>query len=283
VASTQQANAEQAVMWNGLAGRGWVEAQEALDRMLRPFENLLVEAVAAGPRGQVLDVGCGTGSTTLAFARVRGAQGRAIGVDISEPMLAVAQKRAERENTPASFIHADAQTHAFEPASFAMIVSRFGIMFFDDFVGAFANLRRAAQDNAELRFVAWRSSAENPFFTTAERAAAPFLPEMPAREPDAPGPFALADRSRVERILKESGWAGIDVQPMDVACMLPEKDLVEYFTWVGPIGRILQEADDHTRRQVIETVRPAFEPYVHGAEVRFTGACWLVAARVSSV
>ena len=62
-------------------------------------------------------------------------------------------------------------------------------------------------------------------------------------------------------------------------CTLPEKELVRYLTRLGPVGLILQEADERTRAQVIETVRAGFDPYVHGAEVRFTAACWMVGAR----
>ena len=83
--------------------------------------------------------------------------------------------------------------------------------------------------------------------TTAERAAAPLLPNLPARRPDAPGQFAFADQRRVYSILDESGWAGIDIQPIDVACTLPENELVHYLTRLGPVGLILQEADDRTR------------------------------------
>jgi ubiquinone/menaquinone biosynthesis C-methylase UbiE len=277
---TRQTDDEQTRLWNGLAGRAWVETQELLDQMFKPFEDLLVEAVSAESGGRVLDVGCGTGSTMLAVARLLGAKGRCIGIDISDPMIAAARARAERESTPASFIRANAQIHAFEPASFDMIISRFGVMFFDDSVRAFANLRRAARHDAEFRFVAWRSAAENPFMTTAERAAAPLLPNLPARRPEAPGQFAFADRRRIYSILEESGWAEIDIRPIDVACTLPEKELVRYLTRLGPVGLLLQEADDRTRTQAIETVRAAFEPYVHGAEVRFTAACWMVGARV---
>jgi SAM-dependent methyltransferase len=202
-----------------------------------------------------------------------------VGVDISDPLIAAARVRAEREGTPASFIHADAQGHAFEPASFDAIISRFGLMFFDNPVLAFANLRRAARDGAELRFIAWRSAAENPFMTTAERAAAPLLPNMPARQPGAPGQFSLADRHRVSAILEQSGWADIDIRPIDVACTLPEKELVGYFTRLGPVGLVLQDADERTRTQVIATVRTAFDPYVHGTEVRFNAACWMASAR----
>lgn len=277
--ATRQTDNPQTAIWNGLAGHAWVETQELLDQLFKPFEDLLVEAVSAGSGRRVLDVGCGTGSTTLATARRLGVQGRCTGIDISAPMITAARARAEREKAPADFILADAQTHAFEPASFDMIISRFGVMFFGDPVQAFANLRRASEDGAGLQFIAWRSPSENPFMTTAERAAAPLLPNLPARKPDAPGQFAFADQGRVHRILEDSGWADIDLQPLDVACTLPEKELVRYFTRLGPVGQILHEADDQTRLLVIETVRAAFEPFVHEAEVRFTAACWKVSAR----
>lgn len=279
---TPQSDDDQARLWNGPAGHAWVAAQELLDQMLKPFEDLLMEAVSTASASRVLDVGCGTGSTTLAVARLLGAEGRCIGIDISEPMIAAAQARAERESTPASFIRADAQTHGFEPASFDMIISRFGVMFFEDPVRAFANLRHAARADAEIRFVAWRSAAENPFMTTAERAATPLLPNLPARRPGAPGQFAFADRQRIETILEESGWGEIDIRPIDVACTLPENALVSYLSRLGPVGQILQGADDQTRNLVIETVRAAFDPYVFGAEVRFAAACWMIAARAPS-
>src|SRR4051794_37165089 len=111
--ATHEIKDEQSTLWNGPAGRAWVEAQQSLDQMFQPIEDLLVEAVAAGSGRRVLDVGCGTGSTTLAVARRLGAKGRCIGIDISAPMIAAARARAEREGAPASFICANAQTHAF--------------------------------------------------------------------------------------------------------------------------------------------------------------------------
>ncbi|HBK45481.1 MAG TPA: SAM-dependent methyltransferase [Xanthomonadaceae bacterium] len=270
---------DQQTLWNGPAGRAWVEAQDVLDGMFQPFEDRLVGEVAADSR--VLDVGCGTGSTTLAIARRLGPKGRSVGIDLSAPMLAVAQARARQEGVAADFIRADAQAHNFGPADFDLIVSRFGVMFFNDPVPAFANLRRAAKDGARLRFVAWRSAAENPFMTTAERAAAPILPELPARRPGAPGQFAFADRGQVQAILGASGWTSIDIRPVNVTCTLRERDLIRYLSWLGPVGAVLQRADEPGRRKVIETVSAAFAPYVSGAEVRFIAACWWVGARAS--
>jgi SAM-dependent methyltransferase len=274
--ATHETDREQTALWNGAAGHAWVDAQALLDRVFTPFEHLLVEAVAGSEA--VLDVGCGAGGTTLAIARHLAPHGRALGIDISAPMIAAARARAEHEGVPAEFIRADAQVHGFEPAGVDAIVSRFGVMFFADPTAAFGNLRRAARPGASLRVIAWRAAGENPFMTTAERAAAPLLPNLPPRQPDAPGQFAFADAGRVGAILDGSGWTGVDIQPIDVACTLPETALVPYLTRLGPVGLALQGADADTRARVVDTVRPAFDPYVHGAEVRFTAACWLIDA-----
>jgi ubiquinone/menaquinone biosynthesis C-methylase UbiE len=279
VAAIQSRSDEQAKLWNGSAGCAWVEAQAMLDRTLQPFEDLLVEVAAARGAQRVLDVGCGTGSTTRAVARVVGAKGHAVGIDISEQMIDAARVLAGSDRGPVEFICADAQTHPFEPASFDLIMSRFGTMFFTDPVAAFANLRRAGARDATLRSVVWRSPEENPFMTTAERAAAPLLPNLQARRADAAGQFGLADARRMRAILEESGWTEIDIQPIDAVCTLPESELIRYGTRFGPVGVALREADPHTRTQVASAVRAAFEPFVHGAEVRFTGSCWLVSAR----
>lgn len=275
---THQANSDQTVLWNGRGGRAWVDRQASLDQLFKPLEDRLVEEVRAAQGQRVLDVGCGTGSTTLAVARLLGAAGHCTGADISQPMIGLAKARARQEASPAGFICADVQTHAFEPASFDTIISRIGVMFFDNPVAAFANLRRAGTDSARLRCIAWRSPAENPFMTTAERAAAPLLPHIPPRRADAPGQFAFADRDRVSTILQKSGWADIDIQPVDFECAMPEKELLGYVTRLGPVGLVLEDADEQTRRHVIETVRAAFDPYVQGSDIRFTAACWMISA-----
>ncbi|WP_298378847.1 class I SAM-dependent methyltransferase [uncultured Bradyrhizobium sp.] len=279
MSATPQAEDEQVKLWNGAAGRAWVETRDVLEGMFKPLEALLVQAVADAAASHVLDIGCGTGATTFAVAHMLGPEGHCTGIDISEPMIAAARARAEREGRSASFICADAQTHGFAPASFDMIISRLGVMFFADPVQAFANLRRAARPSAALRFIAWRGPAENPFMTTAERAAKPLLPDLPARRPDAPGQFGFADRERVERILEDSGWDAIGIEPVDVVLSFPASELTRYVSWLGPVGTMLQEMEEPRRTQVIETVRGAFDRYIHGSEIRFAAACWMTAAR----
>lgn len=274
-----QVDDEQRKLWNGAAGRAWVETRDVLEGMFKPLEDLLVRAVSDAAASRVLDIGCGTGATTFAVARALGPEGHCTGIDISQPMIAAARDRAERERQRARFICADAQAYPFAPASFDMIISRLGVMFFADPVQAFANLRRAARPGATLRFVAWRSAAENPFMTTAERAAKPLLPQLPPRRPDAPGQFGFADRKRVAGILKDSGWDAIAVEPVDVGLSFPATELTRYVSWLGPVGTMLQGMDGPLRAEVIDTVRGAFDRYLDAGEIRFTAACWMVAAR----
>jgi SAM-dependent methyltransferase len=273
------ANRDQTAHWNGVAGRNWVDAEGLIDRMMKPLEVLIVDAVVPGKPTTVLDVGCGTGAVTVALARRLGQESRVTAIDISEPMLAGAQARAAREGVAASFIRGSAETHPFDPGAYDMIVSRFGVMFFDDDIRAFRNLRRATKPGGRLCFLAWRSSSQNPFITVAERAAIPLLPNLATRKPEGPGPFNLADPDRLDGILRDSGWSGIGLRPVDVTCSFSEKDLVQYVTRLGPIGQIFADLDEPTRAKVIETVVPAFAPFLEGGEVRHTAAVWMATAQ----
>lgn len=273
-------------VWNGAASQGWVAAQALLDRLFDPFERRLVDAAATAGASAVLDIGCGTGGITLAVAWAIAPHGRAVGIDISGPMIAAAEARLSSMSDgppPAQFVLGDAGTYPFEAGGFDRLLSRFGVMFFADPVSAFANLRRAACRGAELDLVAWRHIAENPFMVAAETAVAPLLPDLPPRVPDAPGQFGFADAGRVRRILTDSGWEGIDIRPMDADCAMPLTDLERYMTLLGPVGAALRDADPDTRARVVERLRPAFAPYVRGDSVSFTAACWRITGRAGAI
>jgi hypothetical protein len=152
-------------------------------------------------------------------------------------------------------------------------------MFFEDPTAAFANIRRAARSDATLTFVSWRSPAENPFMTTAARAAAPYLPSLPKPDPNAPGQFGLADAEKIHRILEASGWKRIDTRAVDLPSSVSENELMSYVTKLGPVGMALKDVDEPTRARTIEAVRAAFAPFVENGTARFSTACWLVSAR----
>lgn len=272
-------SAQQREHWNGAGGKAWVELQETMDAMFETIARRLAEAVRAEGALNVLDIGCGTGAVSLAVAGVIGPHGRCTGIDLSGPMIAHARKRAARQHIGIDFICDDAATHAFEAGRFDMLISRFGVMFFADPVAAFANLHRAAAPGARLCLYAWRSPAENDFMTAAERAAAPHLPEMPKREPNAPGQFGFADPAHVTPILERAGWRQVEMRPVDVDCEVPADALDHFLHRLGPLGQVLKDMDEPARSRLLGAVREAFDHYIHGDALRFTAACWQIEAR----
>lgn len=270
---------DQAQLWNGPAGRAWVEGQAMMDQMLHPFQERLAAAVAAQQGERVLDVGCGTGAVTLAIARQQRPGGAVTGIDISAPMLAAAEARRNAAGLAARFLLADAENHDFPTGGFDMLVSRFGVMFFGQPVAAFANLRRAARPGGAAHFFAWRGMAENGFMSLAERVAGPLLPALPPRQPGAPGQFAFADHDHVRGILRQSGWDRIEITPVEAECRLPADQLPTYLTRFGPLGRVMEGLEPARRQDVLAHLLDAFAPFIQAGEVRFTAACWQVTAR----
>lgn len=264
--------------WNGPAGKAWVDARPMMDAMFRPLQDQLVAAVRDHGAAHVLDVGCGTGSTTMAIAEALPPGGTATGADISATMLEDATARAAA-GSRARFVVADAQTHAFPDRAFDLVVSRFGVMFFEDPVPAFANLHRATKSGGHALLIAWRPAADNPYMTAAERAVAPLLPDLPPRKTSGPGQFAFGDADYVRDVLTGAGWHDVAVTPLDVPCAFPAEALDRYITGVGPVGLALREADDATRARVLAVAREALAPFVQGDTVRFTAACWQITAR----
>jgi SAM-dependent methyltransferase len=274
------ANPEQAELWNERAGPTWAELGDQLDRLLAPFVPLVLEEAGPLAGRHILDVGCGAGALTLAAARLAGPEGRCLGVDISAPLIEAARARAERQGeAEAEFVQADAQTHQFGAASFDVLISRFGVMFFANPVAAFRNLRSACRPGARLACIAWRSAAENGFMTVAERAAAEMLPDFPKRVENGPGQFGFAEPGRVRSILEGGGWNDVAIRPVDVTCRMPERDLRIYATRMGPVGELLPTLDEAARSEVERRLDAAFRPFADRGWARFTAACWMVTAK----
>jgi SAM-dependent methyltransferase len=279
---TDEPNRAQTAYWNEQAGPRWVALQRDLDAELEVFGLAAADALGLAPGDRVLDVGCGAGATTLMLAaRVR--PGHVLGVDVSRPLLARARERAESADN-VRFEQADAQTLAFAKASYDAVFSRFGVMFFADPVAAFRNLRAALRADGRLSFACWRAADENPSFTLPLQAALPFLPEPPAPpEPGAPGPFAFADRARIEAILDGAGYVDVAVTPYDTELVLAgHSDLeraVDLSLQLGPLSRALLQHTEATRALARSAVREAFLPHHGPAGVTLPAATWIVTAR----
>lgn len=272
-------NAAQVAYWNEATGPTWAELQGPLDRQLAPLGRLAMTALAPRPGERILDVGCGSGETTLELADAVAPGGEVLGADISRPLLDVARRRAAGR-AGVSFLEADVQAHPFAPASFDAVFSRFGVMFFADPPAAFANMRRALKPGGRLAFVCWRTPAENPIMTLPAMAAAPHLPPAPPPpEPGSPGPFAFSDPQRVLAILSDGGFDEVAVTPREAKVGGGDLDTVlQLALRVGPLGSQLRE-NPGRRDAVIAAVRAALAPHDGPDGVKLGAAVWVVAAR----
>ena len=274
-------NAEQIEYWNGKVGDIWVLMQERMDLALTPVTTALLAAANPQAGEFVLDIGCGAGETTLAMDAVVGEGGHAIGLDISEPLLARARARAEALLSEAEFIAADASTWA-EEAGFDLILSRFGVMFFAEPQAAFANLHGLAAPGGRLVFACWQPAARNLWATLPLTALADLLPAQPPSDPHAPGPFAFADAARVATMLEAAGWQDIVFHSLPFEMMIgdgadPIADAVSFNLRIGPAARAVRDAGIGDAAKPI--LAAALQPYLQVDQVRLPGAIWLVTAR----
>jgi SAM-dependent methyltransferase len=273
-------NAQQIEFWNGPSGQRWASLQETTDRSLAFVTAALFPFAAAAKGERVLDVGCGCASTSLALADAVGSTGRVTGIDISAPMLAVARERARKTNASVEFIESDASVHAFK-AEFDLVFSRFGVMFFSDPAAAFSNIRTALAPNGRLAFVCWRSMAQNLWASAPLAAARDLLPPPEPMDPDAPGPFALADDARVRSVLERAGFHDVRAERLDTVMNLGADlaDAVQASLSIGPLSRVASQLDEATLEKVRVKVRAALAPFQTPAGITPPGACWLVSAR----
>ena len=274
-------NEAQIEHWNGDEARHWIDEQDRYDRQLAPFATELLRAAAIGSTERVLDVGCGCGGTTMLAAQDAG---EARGIDISAPMLDHARELAAAANIMnVRFDQADVQTNAFEPASFDVAISRFGVMFFDDPDAAFANIARALRPGGRLAFVCWQELGSNDWLLVPGMAAAQHvsLPEL--GPPGGPGMFSLADSGHVYKLLHSAGFVDIDVAAFEVPMLVAGggslDETLEFLLATGIAHAMLADAEPDAAARGVDAARQALASHHDGEGVRLGAATWVVTAR----
>ncbi len=280
----EQDNAAQIAYWNDRAGATWTALQERIDAMFVPITAAALDAAAPAAGERVIDIGCGCGATVLALAGRVGPAGRVLGLDVSAPMAARATERIAAAGLGNAEVRVtDASTHDFAGYGADLLFSRFGVMFFADPSSAFANLRTGVRPGGRLLCAVWRPIVENAWFAVPLDAALPLLPPQPPADPDAPGPFALANPDRVRGILTRAGWREVALRPLDVSMPVTGPgqfdEAVEFATRVGALARILAEVDPDLRSRARDAVAAALAPHDGPEGVTLGGAIWLVSAR----
>ncbi|HTE43167.1 MAG TPA: class I SAM-dependent methyltransferase [Steroidobacteraceae bacterium] len=273
-------NSEQIAYWNGEAGNNWVAQADALDRMMHGIgEQVLTSAKLKGG-DRVLDIGCGSGQLTLAAQKQAGDSGQVIGLDVSQQLIRDAQSRAARQHSRATFIEADAAMWLADvPAD--TVISRFGVMFFENPIVAFANILQSTQPGGHLTFSCWRHSSQNDMSGGMMQSVAHlFTPPAVKPDPKAPGAYAFSDESYVNTILTNAGWHDVKCEQWDGALPLPApnaSDNATFLAHLGPIGRLMREQNVAAER-VIDGLVPFLESRKTHDTYILNASAWIVSA-----
>lgn len=277
------ANAEQARQWDGPDGEHWAAEGERYDRMNAGFGERIVAALGAQPGERILDVGCGNGALALAIAPQVAPDGSVTGLDLSGPMLDNAARRAAEAGLGnVTFEKGDAQVHPLPEAAFDGMVSRFGVMFFEDPVAAFANLARALRPGGRAVFACWQQLFENEWLMVPAGAALAHVPMPQLGDPNAPGPFALAEPDRVRSVLGAAGLADVELEPVTAPMWFGTDvdDAVGFMKHSGVGSALMKDVPDDVAERAWAAVAEAVAPYAGPEGAVFTGKAWLITARV---
>ena len=259
--------------WSGRDGSFWADHDDRYDVMLGPLTRHLLAAAAVQPEERVLDVGCGCGNTTRLAGRAA-SEGSALGVDLSTPMLAKARRRTEEAGlSNVTYELADAQTHPFE--RYDLVMSQLGVMFFDDPVTAFKNLRRTT---GRLVFICWQGIEQNETRAVKRAALSPYL-DLPQIQPGT-GATSLADPGRVEEILTKAGYTAITLTDVREPLLIGRtvEEAVEFDLASPTTAAALTEAGPTAAEQAADSLRAAYSPFATPTGVLLGSAAWLVTA-----
>lgn len=276
-------NADQIAYWNSAVADRWARRQAEIDAMMAPFTDALLGAANLGPEGpwRILDVGCGSGETSLLAAEI----GHEVtGLDVSTSLLELARVRATKSGDGStSFFLGDASRMLIDP-SFDLIMSRFGVMFFDDPAKAFANLAKMTKIGGRIVFVCWRAPQQNQWVTLPMSALDGLAQAKGANVVDGPGPFSFANPDKVRAILSGAGFSDIKITPFDGEMAMGKPRGIEaaaaYIGEIGPAARVIADLPKELRPQVIARLEAAVTPLMRGDCLVLQGGVWVVEARL---
>ncbi len=267
--------------WNEEAGPVWVANQQMLDRVMTPVLESIVDLAALSPGEHVLDLGCGSGSLTLAAAERIG-DAVAVGVDVSEPLVEHARQRSQDKDN-VRFVLGDAEEEELPASDVAL--SRFGVMFFRDSVRAFTNIKKALTAEGRCVFACWQGGERNPWMTWPMAAIRDLLPpEVLAAAPgddDVPSPFRFADQDRLVAVLRAAGFSDVGVDSVEKPLTFSgsEEVILDFIQELGPLSSLLDTLDDSVRPEALDRVTSRLRELRTGNDLTLPGAWWLASAR----
>ena len=270
--------------WAGERAQAWASVADRLEAQIEPVSDLLFAAAQPVAGERVLDVGCGRGSTTRRASTAVGPAGEVLGLDVAANLIEEARRLAP-DDAGITWMVADAQRAELPVAHFDLLLSRFGVMFFDDPTAAFANLAGATAPGGRLCAAVWQTRdrseiLQRPLDVALDVAARHgFTLELPP--PDF-GPCAFGHPATMTEVLAGAGWSDVRFVPhrLDMYAGGPGSvaDAVEIGLTIGALQLALAEAPPEVVDAIREGLAADLASVHDGVGVKLTGAVAIVTA-----
>lgn len=268
--------------------RRWIEGSAQRELQMEPVTEELFAAADLRAGERVLDVGCGTGPTTIRAAAAVGPSGRVLGADLAPAMIEVA--RSAHATSPDArqldWLVGDMQSYAFGAGVFDTVISRFGVMFFPDPVAAFTNLARATRPAGRLTMAVWQTRDKVPLFDIPYEVAAQVLDRRGIAYEPVPiddSQCSLGSHERVAAVLEPGGWRDIATYPtsayLHVGGLLDAAEASRQALDIGPIRGLLDGQSDDVRDEVRVALAERFAPLYDGIGVAVPAGFMIITAR----
>jgi len=280
-------NEEATEAWSGVLFDRFVEFRDLIVYGLKAHGDAAMQLHPPAPGDRVLDIGCGFGDTTQQLAGLVGADGEAMGMDVSEPFIAASIEEAREAGVAnVDFFVTDAQVGDLRgPYDYAF--SRMGVMFAANPVQMLRNIAESLRAGGQLVAVVWRRKLDNPWVQRSEEVVQRYLeePDEPEDVRCGPGPFSMANTDTVSEQLQIAGFQ----RPTFTRCDLPIKignDLDHAVTFnmaLGPAAELLRisPADevDRLRPKLAEEIREVLSDYVQAdGSIMAPASTWIINA-----
>ena len=256
-------NEGQGKYWNEKPGQSWVRHDASMNERLSSISDILFEGMDTAGCHIGLDIGCGAGSTTKRLHEMLGPHSKVTGLDISEQLLNLAKTVGKNEYL--EFVQADAQAFTFAKQETDIAISRFGVMFFENPVKAFENIRSAIKLGGQLRFVCWAPLEVNEFFYAPLNAVMDITGVSLASPGKEPGQLAFSDYDYLFSILKNSGFSSVKIDVVETVIRTedsPEEN-ASLMMEIGMGFRAIKEAQPTP--EMLKNIEKAF---VHDGSLR---------------
>lgn len=283
------ANAEATEAWSGPLFQTFVKYRPLTTGGLGAHGEAAMAANPPPAGARVLDIGCGFGDTTQELARRVGAEGSAVGIDVSEPFISLAQEEAAAAGVAnVEFRVADVQTLEL-PREFDYAFSRMGIMFFANPVAALRNVAGALVPGGRFTAVVWRRKLDNDWVHRAELVVDEYLdhPDETDEPTCGPGPFSMANADTVTEQLKLAGFEEIGLRRSDLPLKIGNdlEHAVEFNMALGPAGEVLRlwgDRVDEIRPEIAARLRETLAEFETPEGVFAPASTWVITARAPS-